>query len=291
MMRVLVAGWFSIEGGGATAGDMLVRDLICGELDAQGIAYDIAQERALGAGVDWFRVAPSRYTHLLFVCGPVAAELAVGQLIERFANCRRVAVNVSLVGNTNWRPFDLVLERDGAQITRADLAILASATTAPVVALVRTKTQLEYPGSRPHDAHAAFDRLLANREAATFVIDTVLDADSPGRRSAAEVSALITKADVVLTTRLHGLVLAISRGVPAVAIDSVIGGAKVIAQARALAWPAAMTIDELNEKDLARHYDWCLTPDAQKRALSTALAGAANARRATDELGAYLARR
>lgn len=289
-MRVLIAGWFSIDGGGATAGDLLVRDLICDWLSREQIPYEVAQEPTLGVGVDWFRVAPERYTHLLFACGPVARELPVGDLIERFAHCRRVAVNVSLLGDPPWQPFDLLIERDGPQMTRADLALAAPTKTAPLVALVPTTPQLEYPTSRPQDAHSAFDRLLAGREAAVYAVDTILDANAPGRRSASEVTALISRADLVLSTRLHGLVLALSQGVPVVAIDSVPGGAKVIAQARTLGWPAAMTVDELDEEDLARHYDWCLTPEARELARGSALAGAAEVEQTHKLLATYLAR-
>ena len=46
-------------------------------------------------------------------------------------------------------------------------------------------------------------------------------------RTAEEVESLIARMDVVLTTRLHGLVLALKHGVPVVAIDPIAGGAKL----------------------------------------------------------------
>ncbi|HEY3866372.1 MAG TPA: polysaccharide pyruvyl transferase family protein [Solirubrobacteraceae bacterium] len=272
-IRVLLAGWFSIEDGGATAGDVLVRDAICDWLDASAIPYDVAQERSLGPGVDWIRVAPSRYTHLVFACGPVGPDLAVGELIDRFAACRRVAINVSSVGAPSWQPFDLLLERDGAKSARPDLALSRHSTQPPVAAVVRIRRQAEYPGGRPEDAHRAFDRLLASNRVAAFPVDTILDPLIPGRRNAAEVEALIARADIVLTTRLHGLVLALAQGVPALAVDSVPGGAKVIAQARALAWPAATTIDALDDAVLQRHFAWCLTAEARQRTHACAADG------------------
>ncbi len=290
-MRVLLTGWFSIEGGGATAGDVLVRDAVCDWLHRCDIPYDIAQERAMGPGVDWFRVSPERYTHLVFACGPVGPDLAVRDIIERFARCRRAAINVSLVGDQAWQPFDLLLERDGAGHSRPDLALTRAAAPTPVVALVRTHRQAEYPESCPDDAHSALDRLLASREAATFEVDTVLDRRVPGRRTAAEVQALLARADVVLTTRLHGLVLALAQGVPALAVDSVAGGAKVIAQARALAWPAAMTVDDLDDGELARHFDWCLTEEARHKARASASAGIADGEKVLGALAAHLRRR
>jgi hypothetical protein len=290
-MRVLVAGWFSIEEGGATAGDLLVRDTVCAWLQAQGIPHDVAHERAIGEGVDWFRVSPSRYTHLVFACGPVGPDLAVAELVERFASCRRAAINVSLVGDPAWRPFDLLLTRDGAERSRPDLAITQPTASTPVVAVVRVRRQAEYAEARPEIAHAAFDRLLSSREAAPFAVDTVLDPRVPGRRSAAEVQALLARADVVLTTRLHGLVLALAQGVPAVAVDPISGGAKVLAQAQALDWPASMTVDAFDDATLERHFEWCLTPAARQRAQASVAVGHEGAAEIQAALVEHLRRR
>lgn len=287
-MRVLVAGWFSIEGGGATAGDMLVRDAVRTWLQERNIPHDVAVERALGPGVDWFRVSPTRYTHLVFVCGPIGPHLAVCELVERFACCKRAAINVSPVGDPAWRPFDLLLERDGAKRSRPDLAITLPAVNTPVVAVVRIHKQTEYAGAGPEIAHEAFDRLLSSREAAAFAVDTVLDPHVPGRRTAAEVQALLARADVVLTTRLHGLALALAQGVPAVVVDPICGGAKVLAQAQALDWPASLTVEALDDATLERHFDWCLTPDARQRAQASVAAGHESAAAIRAALDRYL---
>jgi hypothetical protein len=279
-MRVLVVGWFSVEDGGATAGDIMARDVACEWLAERGIAYDIAQERRLGPGLDWFRVSPEHYTDLLFVCGPVGRDLPVADMVERFARCRRTALNVSVVGDPALRLFDVVIERDGLGSGRPDLALAAPAHRPPVVARV------EIPGSHAEwadTAHAAFDRLLAGREAAAMAVETRLDPAIPGRRTAAEVEALIGVADVALTTRLHGLVLALRQGVPAIAIDVFPGGAKVLAQAQALGWPAALSVDAIDDAVLESHLEWCLGDEARALARSSvrrALAGGVGAVRA-----------
>ena len=281
-MKVLVAGWFSLRQGGATAGDVMARDVACAWLAERAIPFDVALEPALGDGVDWFRVAPARYSDLLFVCGPVGPELQVAELIDRFHSCRRTALNVSLVGDPAWRPFDVVIERDGGGEGRPDLALGAPARRVPVVARVEIHRQAEYPSARPEAAHVAFDRLLAQREAAVLAVDTRLDPAVPGRRTAAEVEALIAAADVVLTTRLHGLVLALRAGLPALAVDPVPGGGKVLAQAHALSWPAALTVDDLDDELLERHLDWCMEPAAREAARAAAGHGLAEVRTALE---------
>jgi hypothetical protein len=259
-------------------------------LDKSAIPYDVAQERSLGPGVDWIRVSPARYTHLVFACGPVGPDLVVSELVERFAVCQRVAINVSSVGDRKWQPFDLLLERDGAGPTRPDLALAHRSAHPPVVAVIRTHRQAEYAGARPEDAHSAFDRLLAHTQAAPFPVDTILDPLIPGHRTAAEVEALIARADVALTTRLHGLVLALAQGVPALAVDAVCGGAKVIAQARALGWPAAVTIDVLDDATLQRHFAWCLTAEARQKAHACATNGRGGIEEIRATLTAFLRR-
>ncbi len=281
-MRALVAGWFSIRDGGATAGDLLVRDVLCEWLDEQGVMYDVAQERKLGPGVDWFRVSPERYSHLIFACGPIGPNLAVRELIERFATCRRVAINVSIPAETEWKPFDLLLARDGdGYPPRADIALSAPIVRPPVIAVVKMK---EYPGARVDLAHEAFARLLASCDVAAFEVDTVLKPDTPGQRTAGEVLALIARADVVLTTRLHGLVLALRQGVPVLALDPVPGGAKVLAQAQALAWPAAIAVNAIDDSELERLLAWCLTSDAREKAIACAK----TARAAVEEIRTVL---
>jgi polysaccharide pyruvyl transferase WcaK-like protein len=70
--------------------------------------------------------------------------------------------------------------------------------------------------------------------------------------------------DVVVTTRLHGLVLALKRGIPALAIDPIDGGAKVRRQATVLGWPAIIDAGDLSKG--SRWLDWCLSADAREEA-------------------------
>ena len=82
---------------------------------------------------------------------------------------------------------------------------------------------------------------LTTLDCGRVVVDTRLahgDWRSPA--TAAQVEAVIARADVAVTTRLHGLALALKNGIPALAIDPVAGGAKVAAQAAAWGWPVPL---------------------------------------------------
>ena len=87
--------------------------------------------------------------------------------------------------------------------------------------------------------------------------------------TAEQVEAVIARADVVVTTRLHGLVLALKQGVPALAVDPVAGGAKVAAQAAVWGWPVLLARSGnpvLDRDELDRRWAWCRSAAGRARA-------------------------
>jgi hypothetical protein len=80
---------------------------------------------------------------------------------------------------------------------------------------------------------------------------------------------VISRLDLVITMRMHGLVLALKHGVPALAVDPVAGGAKVTAQAQAWHWPAVVTPGPTGAVDagtMHRWRDWCLSAPGRQAA-------------------------
>jgi hypothetical protein len=98
---------------------------------------------------------------------------------------------------------------------------------------------------------------------AVVQIDTRLDENSTSLRSAAEIESLIGRVDVLVTTRLHGTVLALKNGVPVLAIDPEAGGAKIRRQAQTVGWPVLFTVENLSDETLRRAFDFCLTAEAR----------------------------
>lgn len=266
-MKALVAGWFSFEGMGATAGDLLGRDLVCRWLEDAGCPYDVALALPFEGGIYWGAADPAVYSDVVFVCGPFGNGWPIPEFLERFAGRRLVGVNLSMLDPLEtWNPFALLLERDSSATVRPDLAFLAPTEPVPVVGVVLAHHQKEYRDSAHDLANAAVNRLLATRPMATVRIDTRLDLNATGLRTADEVESLIARMDVVLTTRLHGLVLALKHGVPVVAVDPVAGGAKLRRQADAIGWPSTFVADAVDDGDLARAFDYCLTTPAREHA-------------------------
>lgn len=269
--RALVTGWFTFFHGEATAGDLLAADAVGRWLAEAGIPHDTAMSPALG-GPSLDDVDPSRYSHLLFVCGP-AAGWQVEDLLDRFAHCTKVAVGVSVVGTTP-PGFDVLLARDGPAGDRPDLSLAAAIPALPRrIAVVRAHHQEEYPDARHDHVHRVIDEVLRSLDVAVLEYDTRVDPRSLVGRRPVDVEAVLAGVDAVVTTRMHGLVLALRRGVPAVAVDPVPGGAKVSRQAAVLGWPAVQTVDDLTGQRLSAQVAWALGADAARTARDCAQRG------------------
>jgi hypothetical protein len=263
----LVAGWFSFSQMGATAGDLLTRDLVCGWLEAAGRPYDVAVAPPFTGGVDWQTLDPARYSAVVFVCGPFGNGWPIPEFLARFAGCRLIGVNLSMLEPLEaWNPFATLLERDSSATTRPDLVFLTSSPPVPVVGIVLVHPQKEYRNAAHDLANAAVERLVASRPMAAVRIDTRLDVNATGLRTPEEVESLIARMDVVVTTRLHGLVLAIKNGVPVVAIDPIAGGAKLRRQAAVIGWPACFTPEAIDDERILCAFEHGLTMGARARA-------------------------
>jgi hypothetical protein len=275
--RTLVAGWFSWPDCGATAGDLLARDVACTWLARSGRAYDVANHPRFGYGVDWRRADPSAYSDLVFVCGPVDPSSRWHEMSQRFPRSRKIGLDVTMIRPVaQWNPFDVLLERDSDRCARPDLSFLAPDEPVPVVGLMLVgRYEPEYPGrDRQEEARRAATALVSRRSAACVPIDTVLPSNAGGLRTAREVTSLVARMDVVVTTRLHGLVLALKHGVPAVAIDPVAGGSKILRQAQAVGWPAVKAGDDLDVGALDELFAFCLTDEAKRTARACTAAAA-----------------
>jgi Polysaccharide pyruvyl transferase len=275
--RVLVIGWPSFIDGEATAGDVLSMEAVRDALAAAGIGCDLAWSPVLRpGGLALADACPGRYTHLVFTCGPCHGPQVAG-LHDQYAGCTRIAVGVSVVdpADPTVTGFDVVLPRDapGRQAQR-DLSAQVPVSPVPVAGVVLAGSQPEY---RATDAGASLTgdlaRWLTGLDCARVPLDTRLD----GRywrhhATPAQFESVIRRLDAVITTRLHGLVLALKNGVPALAVDPVPGGAKVTAQAAAWGWPVLTTGpgSGLDLDSLDRLWAWCRSPQAAARAQAAA---------------------
>jgi Polysaccharide pyruvyl transferase len=266
-VKTLLAGWFSFEGMGATAGDLLARDLAFEWFREAGRSVDVAHAPPFSGGVDWRSVDPTDYQEVVFVCGPFGNGPPLDGLLERFRGARLIGLDVSLLEPLEtWDPFDLLWERDSSRVSRPDISFDAPSRDVPVIGLVLVHAQREYDRGMHEEVAAAIGRLLQTREMAVVEIDTRLDENSTGLSTPREVEVLIARADVIVTTRLHGLVMALRNSVPALVIDPIAGGAKVRRQAAAVGWPIVFSADEISDAALGGALDRCLSEEMRRKA-------------------------
>jgi hypothetical protein len=286
-VRVLIIGWASVLHGEATAGDLLSGEAVADRLRADGaevdLAYSPAVLRAYGerGGLlledadEVLQVDPGKYTHVVWACGPLTGR-PVQRVHERFPDARRIAVGVSVLDPADpaVTGFHAVVPRDApATVPRRDLAARPPIDTVPVVGVYLTRGQGEYGARRRHDAvAAALAGWLGGLDVARLELDTRVDPrDWRLPATAEQMLAIVARLDVVVTTRMHGLVLALRAGVPALAVDPVAGGAKVTAQARAWDWPGVLGAEEVlaGTPALDEAFGWCVSPAGRAAAART----------------------
>jgi SAM-dependent methyltransferase len=285
-VKVLVAGWFSFEQGHATAGDLLARDLVCRWLDGAEVPFDVANDPPF-EGLNWRTLNAEDYTDVVFVCGPFQMGDLEAEFLAKFASCRLFGLDLTmLVPLDRWNPFDFLIERDSSASSNPDITFLSSRPKVPVVGVCLVEP---YEGAMDGVAHAAIRRLLGATEAAVVEIDTRLDANGTGLRTAAEVESLLARMDVVVTTRLHGTVLSLKNGVPVVAIDPEAGGAKIRRQAETIGWPVVFNVDEVTDEGLREAFQFCLTEEARSKARTCAEQASRRVEAIQDEFLARLA--
>lgn len=277
-VRIVVAGWPSFIDGEATAGDVLAMARAADALRGPGRRVEQLFSPVLDAAAESATsVDPLGCSLLVFACGPVRGR-QVAELHERFAGARRIAVGVSVPDPADPAAtgFHRILARDtgGSTAATADLCRhCPDPVPVPVVGVVLAPGQPEYGERRRHDGvHAALEDWLTGLDAARLPLDTRIDPrDWRHAATADQFRAVLSRLDVVVTTRLHGLVLGLGAGVPVLAVDPVAGGAKVAAQGRVLGWPV-LDADEVTGPQgravLERAWRWCTGAAGRARTLA-----------------------
>src|SRR5690606_37851970 len=162
---------------------------------------------------------------------------------RRFAHCVRIAVGTSVIDPASpaVTGFHRVLARDAPDSPPVeDLAAHAPTLPArPVVGVILTHGQHEYGQQRRHGQVAeTVTRWLAGKDCARLELDTRLDtADWHLNATPAQTQSVLARLDLVVTDRLHGLVLGLRVGTPVLAIDPVAGGGRSPPQPRPATCP------------------------------------------------------
>lgn len=259
MKKILICGYFSLPYKTNTAGDLLVLDSLTKILTKMGYDFDIISDNSIeliNNSVILEDVVPSDYFMLIFVCGPLVNTKTFRDFINNFQNMKKIAINVSVISEHQsvLDCFDHVIPRDSELETNIDLAIGSPKIThTPVVGLIFVGQQKEYTNQLHDKVTETVNEVLSEIEIAKVYIDTKLPFNEYGLKNSAEIETLISKMDFIITTRLHGCVLALKNKVPFIAIDPVSNGAKILKQTQKMKWPLCVCVNNL-EKNTLKQY-------------------------------------
>lgn len=261
--KALITGHFSIPGGGGTFGDVEAMEVVAEWLTELGIEYITAsnqEDKVVGPNL--LELDPSDFNVFIFVCGPWYPERAIpAMLLQRFQHCLKIGVNLTTFTEDN-AGFDVLLPRDNFREHHADLAISKKQDILPVIGVLIIERQTAYGSQQRHlYVKNVINEYIHTKNVVPLVLDTVIHGNHVGLRSSQEFESLLRKVDVLITNRLHGLVLSVKNKVPVVAIDSIAGGGKLTAQARSLNWPIVIPVEELDIQTLALSVQACLEPN------------------------------
>jgi hypothetical protein len=205
--------------------------------------------------VDLYAVNPEKYTIFIFVCGPWRFDQV---LLGRFQHCVKIGVNLS-IAEEGMQGFDYLLPRDTPTENNPDLVFSAKTSLVPVVGIVLVHPQPIYgKRQRHHIVQKVVDDLVCKGEIAPLWMDTLLRDNVGSLKNTAQFESLIRRTDLVISTRLHGMVFSLKNGIPVIAIDPVAGGAKITAQANALGWQLLINGEDLTRKRLSDAMEVCL---------------------------------
>jgi hypothetical protein len=270
-MKILLLGFFS------TVGDLEVLEVLTIWLKKRNYSYDIAaydkaENNAIEGAIDIFTLNPSEYTHLVIVCGPFLSNTFIKKRINlnHFSHCVTIGFNLSIIESLEkYNPFDYLMIRDYNEFHKPDASFLCVKPKIPVFGICLTPKQNEYKEKQQHEsADKLFFNLITKNNFAAIKINTQWPISNNGTwiNSPEAFESVCCRLDVMLTTRLHGMVLALKSGIPVIAIDPIRGGAKVKNQGKAIGWPYVFCIDEINEELLIKTAKSCLLPESRELA-------------------------
>jgi hypothetical protein len=221
-------------------------------LRQSGAEVDVASYHHVECGdaniVNWMRINPRAYRCVAFVCGPLSNEIYFRLFFFRFRRARKVAVGVSVIDPTlpGTRLFDEIVARDGMPQVSFDLALAEAApscvrSTRRHIAVCLRGHQHEYGDLNCHSTRVDNLILQVARRLGDHVecTSTVIAKDNTAER----IHRCFADAKLVITTRLHGALLALHHCTPFVAIDQIEGGRKVSSVLGRLPWDHVYPFD------------------------------------------------
>lgn len=242
MKKILLCGYFSLPYKVCTAGDLLVAQKCIQLFKDLDLSYDVLVEdpiKDLDNTVFLDDICVEDYLVLVFVCGPLVSTNILKNFLQKFNMLKKIALNVSLLDNhlEILQYFNVIIPRDSWNETNIDLAINTECKKTKLVGVILVGEQKEYKQTCHSKVEKIVDEVLKSRDFMSFYIDTKLPYNEYDLKNLKEVETIISKMDLIITTRLHGSIIALKYKIPFIAIDPVVGGAKITKQLNIINWP------------------------------------------------------
>ncbi len=270
-MKILVS-WYGAFNGHGTIGDLLSVQSLTNYLHNHEYEFHVTSYKYFAnipaKLVDWQKVQPDDYDIFIFVCGPIIKHhLLLPALFDRYSNCHKIGIGVSLFPDDHFNyyyPFDCVFAREGGREIFDDIAIIApdyfrKKVVSPkkngiTIGVSLRGKQKEYGVENclfcltDTIVRDAAECLLTDRKGRIVYIENHIERSG---LNAAEIDRQYANCDVVLSSRLHGALLALRHSVPFVAIDQIRNGAKVYNILSRMAWPYVYKVEDITVDRIA----------------------------------------
>ena len=174
-------------------------------------------------------------------------------------------------------------------MSNPDIVFGADTDALPLVGVVLVHPQPAYGDRQRHQrVRRIVEEFLRTNRVVPVRLDTLIQNNQTCIETVAQFEALVRRVDLVISTRLHGMVFSLKNKTPVIAIDPVAGGAKVTAQARALGWPLLFNGDALSKEELEHAVALCLSDAMKDKAESVRATAIARVRALEREFGERL---
>lgn len=261
------SGTLDFESKYTTIGDVMALYNVATKLYQKGVSFVVAWHEGF-LNFDKYRVnikevIPGDFTHLIYVCGPVANTAR--KLCDMFPDSRRIAIGVSVLDhNSQDNIFHKMFVRDSKFVTNFDLALadigyphvsIDSRFRRSGLSMCTVGSQNEYRQSNQSLMFSrAFSHLLNSMNAKRKInVQTLIQPRNPLPLAS---EGDLQSSSIIISNRMHGCLLGIYHRVPVIAFDQISGGAKVTRLVSKLGWPV-FNFDQFDLKKFKLHLEEC----------------------------------
>jgi len=248
--KIALCGWFSLEKGQATSGDILCLNEVSSWLKQWKFEFEIIYAKKVG-GRGYKDYNRDFFATQIFICGPIDGKYEVQkELFDWFLGSWYFWSN-SIINRIDSMHSQNSIIRDGIEPIYPDFSFLQPTLNVPFVITIFRDAQKEYGVN--NCLHNTVSSIVNNvlNEGNYFheTISTELNCSwQEMLMKSMAIEKFISCADLVITTRLHGLIHSLRSGRMAIAIDQIRDGAKLATLCNQIEYPYFILAEDLTKE-------------------------------------------